>query len=151
MIFPYLNGVDALTAADPDRFVIDFEQMNQLEPRQLFRVRLIGSKRMCLPDRERKAKEGIDKDGNMRPHHKAFLSRWWQLSFGRPEMLSVIKPIAALSHLRLRHQATDLHVRLIGNSPEQSDSGVWLCRRLQFRSSCSRTLTGSGSSPNAES
>jgi hypothetical protein len=29
----------------------------------------------------------------MRPHHKAFLSRWWQLSFGRPEMLSVIKPL----------------------------------------------------------
>ena len=29
----------------------------------------------------------------MRPHHKAFLTRWWQLSFGRPEMLSVIKPL----------------------------------------------------------
>jgi hypothetical protein len=46
-----------------------------------------------LPDRERKAKEGIGEDGKMRPHHKAFLSRWWQLSFGRPEMLSVIKPL----------------------------------------------------------
>jgi hypothetical protein len=46
-----------------------------------------------LPDRERKAREGMGKDGKMRPHHKAFLSRWWTLSFGRPEMLSVIKPL----------------------------------------------------------
>jgi len=29
----------------------------------------------------------------VRPHHRAFLSHWWQLSFGRPEMLSVIKPL----------------------------------------------------------
>ena len=41
----------------------------------------------------RKAEEGKDADGKMRSHHKAFLARWWQLSFGRPEMLSVIKPL----------------------------------------------------------
>jgi len=46
-----------------------------------------------LPDRQKKAEEGKDADGAMRPHHKAFLSRWWQLGFGRPEMLSVIKPL----------------------------------------------------------
>ena len=92
VIFTCLNGVDALTAADLDRFVIDFEQMNQLDA-AAFPGAFDWIKTHVLPDRERKAKEGIDKDGKMRPHHKAFLSRWWQLSFGRPEMLSVIKPL----------------------------------------------------------
>jgi SAM-dependent methyltransferase len=92
VIFPYLNGVDALTGADLDRFVIDFEQRNQLQA-AAYPHAFEWVKTHVLPDRERKATEGIDKDGKMRPHHKAFLARWWQLSFGRPEMLSVIKPL----------------------------------------------------------
>jgi len=92
IILPYLNGLEALTSTELDRFVLDFEQRNQLEA-----AAIPGAfdwvKTRVLPDRERKAKEGVDKDGNMRPHHKAFLARWWQLSFGRPEMLSVIKPL----------------------------------------------------------
>jgi hypothetical protein len=92
VIFTYLNGVDALTAAELDRFVIDFEQMHQLDA-AAFPGAFDWVKTYVLPDRERKAQEGISKDGKMRPHHKAFLSRWWQLSFGRPEMLSVIKPL----------------------------------------------------------
>jgi len=93
VIYTYLNGLDALTAADLDRFVIDFEQMNQLEA-AAYSGAFDWVKTRVLPDRERKAKQGIDKDGKMRPHHKAFLSRWSQLSFGRPEMLSVIKPLS---------------------------------------------------------
>jgi hypothetical protein len=92
VIYPYLNGVDALTSVLLNRFVIDFEQMNQLEA-AAYSGAFDWVKTRVLPDRERKAQEGIDKDGRMRPHHKAFLSRWWQLSFGRPEMLSVIKPL----------------------------------------------------------
>jgi hypothetical protein len=92
ILFPYLNGLDALTAANFDRFVLDFEQRSQLEA-ATFSAAFDWVKTHVLPDRERKAKEGIDKDGKMRPHHKAFLARWWQLSFGRPEMLSVIKPL----------------------------------------------------------
>jgi hypothetical protein len=92
VIFPYLNGVDALTGADLDRFVLDFQQASQLEA-AAFPGAFEWAKTKVLPDRVRKTKEGIDRDGNMRPHHKAFLSRWWQLSFGRPEMLSVIKPL----------------------------------------------------------
>ena len=92
VVYPYLNGVDALTAADLDRFVLDFEQRNQIEAAG-YNSAFEWVKTHVLPDRERKANEGIDKDGKMRPHHKAFLARWWQLSFGRPEMLSVIKPL----------------------------------------------------------
>jgi len=89
IIFPYLNGVDALTDLNLDRHVIDFGQRNQLDA-AAFPGAFTWVKMHVLPDRERKSKEGVDKDGKMRPHHKAFLSRWWQLSFGRPEMLSVI-------------------------------------------------------------
>jgi hypothetical protein len=92
VIYPYLNGVDALTGSSLDRYVLDFEQMTQLEAAG-FPGAFGWVKSHVLPDRERKAKEGIDKDGNLRPHHRAFLARWWQLSFGRPEMLSVIKPL----------------------------------------------------------
>ena len=92
VIFPYLNGADALTQLSLDRHVIDFGQRNQLDAAS-FPGAFDWVKMHVLPDRERKAKEGIDKDGKMRPHHKAFLSRWWQLSFGRPEMLSVITPL----------------------------------------------------------
>ena len=92
VIYTYLNGVDVLTAASLDRYVIDFEQMSQLQA-ATYPGAFDWVKIHVLPDRERKATEGIDKDGKVRPHHKGFLSRWWQLSFGRPEMLSVIKPL----------------------------------------------------------
>ena len=90
--YAYLNGVDALTSLSLDRFVLDFEQRNQLEAAG-YSAAFEWVKTRVLPDRERKAKEGVDKDGKVRSHHKAFLARWWQLSFGRPEMLSVIKPL----------------------------------------------------------
>jgi len=92
VIHPYLNGVDALTGGKLDRYVLDFEQMTQIEAAE-FHGAFAWVKSHVLSDRERKAKEGVDKDGNLRPHHRAFLARWWQLSFGRPEMLSVIKPL----------------------------------------------------------
>ncbi|MBS0576406.1 MAG: class I SAM-dependent DNA methyltransferase [Proteobacteria bacterium] len=89
VIHPYLNGLDALTGSALNRFVLDFGSMDQLQatgyPGAFEWVRT-----HVLPDRERKATEGIGEDGRVRPHHKAFLARWWQLSFGRPEMLSVI-------------------------------------------------------------
>ena len=78
VIFPYLNGVDALTQLNLDRHVIDFGPRNQFDA-AAFGGAFDWVKTHVLPDRERKAKEGIDKDGRMRPHHKAFLSRWWQL------------------------------------------------------------------------
>jgi hypothetical protein len=92
VIYPYLNGVDALTAAGFDRFVLDFEQRTSLDA-AAYPSAFEWVKTRVLPDRERKAKEGVDAAGKMRSHHKAFLARWWQLSFGRPEMLSVIKPL----------------------------------------------------------
>lgn len=92
VIHPYLNGVDALTDFALDRYVLDFETMNQLEA-AAYKGAFKWVETHVLGDRTQKAEAGKDKDGNLRPHHKAFLARWWQLSFGRPEMLSVIKPL----------------------------------------------------------
>ena len=92
VIFPYLNGEEMLTGGTPDRFVLDFTTKNQLEA-AVYRSAFEWVKTRVLPDRERKAKEGADKDGNVRPHHKAFLTRWWQLSFGRPELVSLIEKL----------------------------------------------------------
>jgi hypothetical protein len=92
VIFPYLNGREMLTGGTPDRFVLDFTTKNQLEA-AAYRGAFEWVKTHVLPDRESKAKEGADKDGNVRPHHKAFLTRWWQLSFGRPELVSLIEKL----------------------------------------------------------
>lgn len=89
LIHPYLNGVDALTDVALDRYVLDFEALDQLEAAK-YPGAFEWVKSHVLADRVKKAEKGKDKDGNLRPHHKAFLARWWQLSFGRPEMLSVI-------------------------------------------------------------
>jgi hypothetical protein len=92
VIHPYLNGVDALTGAALDRYVLDFEQRDALQA-AAYPGAYEWVKTHVLPDRERKAEEGKSADGKMRSHHKGFLARWWQLSFGRPEMLSIIKPL----------------------------------------------------------
>ena len=93
VIFPYLNGREMLGGdGRPDRFVLDFGQMNQLEA-VAYVPAFEWVKTHVLPDRERKAQEGIDSDGTMRPHHKAFLARWWQLSFGRPELITHIESL----------------------------------------------------------
>lgn len=90
--FPYLNGITALTGAELNRYVIDFEQRDRFEAEK-YQETFEWVRAHVLPDRTRKAEEGKDAEGNVRPHHRGFLSRWWQLSFGRPEMLSVIKPL----------------------------------------------------------
>jgi hypothetical protein len=86
-----LNGREVLSGSGvPDRFVLDFGTRDQLEA-AAFCGAFDWVKSKVLPDRERKAKEGIDMDGKMRSHHKGFLARWWLLSFGRPELVSLIE------------------------------------------------------------
>lgn len=93
VIHPYLNGVEVLTkGGESDRFVLDFGQLNQLEAAG-YSGAFEWVRTHVLPDREKAAREGIDAGGKPRPHHKAFLSHWWRLGFGRPEMLSVITPL----------------------------------------------------------
>jgi SAM-dependent methyltransferase len=93
VIFAYLNGREFLSGLGaPDRYVLDFGTRNQIEA-SVFTAAFAWVRDTVLPDRERKAQQGADQQGNVRPHHKQFLSRWWQLSFGRPELISRISEI----------------------------------------------------------
>ncbi len=87
VIFPYLNGREFLSTSDasPERFVLDFGQLDQLEAMR-YSAAFQWVKTRVLPDRRRKAEQGKDASGKQRSHHRAFLERWWQLSFGRPEL-----------------------------------------------------------------
>ena len=93
VLFPHLIGDELLSGNGlPERVVIDFGQRDVFaagahkEPFGWVRDSV-------LPDRERKAAEGVGSDGKLRPHHKQFLSRWWQLSFPRPELISQIEKL----------------------------------------------------------
>lgn len=93
VIHPYLNGVEVLTiGGEGERFVLDFGSRNQLEA-AAYAGAFAWVRDHVLPDRQKAAEEGKDADGKLRPHHKAFLSHWWRLGFGRPEMLSVLAPL----------------------------------------------------------
>lgn len=93
VLFPYLNGREFLAGdGGLDRFVIDFGMRDQLHAAG-YAAAFELVKQNVLPDRERKAQEGVDADGNLRPHHKQFLSRWWQLSFPRPELISQVEKL----------------------------------------------------------
>jgi hypothetical protein len=91
--FPYLNGREFLSGSgELDRYVLDFGQRDQLQAAG-YTAAFDWVKTYVLPDRERNAQQGIDADGNLRPHHKQFLSRWWQLAFPRPELISQVEKL----------------------------------------------------------
>ncbi|MDR8032283.1 DNA methyltransferase [Burkholderia cenocepacia] len=90
VIFPYLNGDEALSGQGFSRYVLDFEQRDQLAAAAYVNA-FTWVKKTVLPDRMKAAEAGKDEAGNQRSHHKAFLARWWQLSFGRAELLAAIK------------------------------------------------------------
>ncbi len=132
VIHPYLNGVEMLTVGGAgERFVLDFEQMDQLTAAG-YAGAFAWVEQQVLPDREKKGKERKDeKTGEIlpvRPHHEGFLKRWWQLSFGRPEMLSVITPLPRYLACAYVTKAPGVSFRLPRVSPKQSYSGLWLCR-----------------------
>lgn len=87
LIHPYLIGDEVLSGASgPTRFLLDFGQRTIIEA-QAFATAFAHVKATVLPDRQAAAEAGKDAAGNMRSHHKAFLDRWWQLSWGRADML----------------------------------------------------------------
>jgi hypothetical protein len=91
--YRYLNGDEFLSGrVGAPRFVLDFGQRDVLQA-AAFPAAYEWVKANVLPDRERKAEEGIGADGKMRSHHKAFLSRWWQLAFPRPELIGQIEKL----------------------------------------------------------
>ena len=90
IIHPYMIGDDILTTGKPSRWLLDFEDRNILQARAYSKP-FAHVQSSVLPDRQSKAEEGKDAAGNLRPHHKAFLAKWWQLSYSRPELAKAIQ------------------------------------------------------------
>lgn len=90
VVHPFLIGRDIVTGnGQPTRWVIDFQTRDVIEASD-YREPFKRIKDKVLPDRERKAKEGQTKDGELRPHHQLFLRHWWRHSYDRPEMIEII-------------------------------------------------------------
>ena len=88
VVHGYLTGREIVTGdGTPERFIIDFQRRTVLEA-QSFPAAFERVKTTVLPDRIAKAEAGKDADGNVRPHHKGFLERWWALSWDRKDMFA---------------------------------------------------------------
>ena len=103
VLFPFITGDDMLGEADgqPTRYVIDFH------PRTLFEAQAYSApfeivKKKVLPTRKKTAQEEEERNnevlkGNAKAkvnrHHTNFLSKWWQLSYPRQELIKTLAQI----------------------------------------------------------
>lgn len=90
VIHPFIGGEEVLTSGAPERFIIDFGQRSILAC-QAFPAALKHVQALVLPARVAAAEKGKDAAGVVRSHHKQFLERWWQLSWGRAELASALE------------------------------------------------------------
>jgi hypothetical protein len=100
---PFLNG-DELVAnykSQPDRFVIDFTLFDSIDATKYKEVYKIVES-LVLPEREKKAKEQLrdnqqalkdNPHAKVNKHHINFFNKWWQLSYGRTDMLRAISKL----------------------------------------------------------
>ncbi len=101
---PFLIGDELVSnfKSQPERYVIDFnhKDINQASTyTELFKK----IEKEVLPEREKRAKEQenenkkaleINQNSKGNKHHLNFYNKWWQLSYGRDEMLNSISQIA---------------------------------------------------------
>jgi hypothetical protein len=91
VIFAYLIGRELLTGdGTPERFLIDFERRSMPEA-QAYRLAFARVQEIVMPARIQAADEGKDAAGNVRPHHRQFLERWWKLAWDREDMVAAIR------------------------------------------------------------
>jgi hypothetical protein len=103
VVKPFLIGRELVAneKSQPERFVIDFtdidiiEAASFLEPYEMV-------KKSVLPDREAKAKEQERKNqdalrnnpkAKVNKHHVNFFNKWWQLSYGRKDLLDALSKL----------------------------------------------------------
>ena len=95
---PFLIGDEMISnfKSQPERFVIDFSWKDVFQAasfKDVFKV----IEKTVLPDRETKAKEQKEENeeaiknnpkAKVNKHHINFFNKWWQLSYGREDMLT---------------------------------------------------------------
>jgi hypothetical protein len=101
---PYLiaNELIGRRQPKPQRYVIDFQGLSLLEAGE-FTYLFERIKKIVLPSRVKAAKEESDRnaealkknpDAKVNRHHENFLKSWWQLSYGREDMIVAIERIS---------------------------------------------------------
>ena len=100
---PFMNGQEfvAKLHSQPERFVIDFTNLD-LNQASSFKELLKKIEKEVLPDREKKSNDQTlanekshlaNKGSKGNKHHLNFYNKWWQLSYGREDMLNQISKI----------------------------------------------------------
>ena len=103
VIFPFLIAEDLIGRRDgsPSRWVIDFNQMD-VHAAGSFKEPCARVKVLVLPERKEAARREKERTaevvlGNpqakVNRHHAVFLDRWWQLSWGRGEMIAKLSSV----------------------------------------------------------
>ena len=92
LVSSYLVGDEILSGVSNRRFLLNFGQRDVLEARRFPKAFAYVQKNV-LPARQKAAEEGKDDQGKVRPHHRRFLERWWQLSWGRADMLEQLSKL----------------------------------------------------------
>jgi hypothetical protein len=117
VIFPYLNGVDALTVAALDRFVLDFGQRDQFEA-----ARYPGAfdwvRTRVLPDRAKKSRRGEGRPRQGTPSSQGLPCPLVATVFWAAGNVVGDNTASAISGLLLRYQASDLRFRRFARATE---------------------------------
>lgn len=99
VIHPYLIGDDLTGDGVPSRFIIDIASRDAIAarasaPGAFEHVRgLVMNDRRATAEAERIANEEVlaaRPNARVNWHHRGFFSRWWQLSFRRPDLVAAI-------------------------------------------------------------
>jgi len=100
VLHPFLiaNELVGRKVPKPQRYVIDFHGLSLLEAEE-FKELMKPIRSKVLPAREAAAKKEADRnqaalkrnpDAKVNKHHANFLRSWWQLSYGREDMIAAI-------------------------------------------------------------
>lgn len=90
VVHSFIGGDQVLTGVQlPHRYVIDFEQRSITDAAK-YPLPFARVQSTVLPEREKAAIRDQDEEGRGRSHHEGFLNRWWQLSWGRADLLAGI-------------------------------------------------------------
>jgi len=104
VLLPYLISSDLLDRQDglPQRYVINFSGMEQLDARANFPALFQHVKESVLPERRAEAEREARRNEEARRqnpkarinrHHEKFLKHWWQPKYGRREMVVKLRSL----------------------------------------------------------
>lgn len=103
VVKPFIIADDMIGEKDakPTRYVIDFSGKNLLEAQsypavfEILKSTVLPKRQTAAAEEKEKNKEALAENPKARVnrHHENFLKRWWQMSYGREDMITAIRPL----------------------------------------------------------